>query len=225
MSTAQPVLARFPLQRANLSVVVNSPKAKTTTANRADIGLILVDASLKPVYCNSEALRIVAYPKEPVPLKESRDEIAERIRSAILRESPTGAGLAVISFMSGRRRYLCRSFALEATPNGSSKPAMAITLEREGWNLRNLRTRYRLTDREIEAVQHLSDGLTSKEIAQRMNISPNTVKAFLRFAMVKMDVTTRSGVVGKLIYGVRTGVACSGGALRPHDNEPRPDQL
>ena len=41
-------------------------------------------------------------------------------------------------------------------------------------------------------------GLTSKEIAVRMKISPNTVKAFLRLVMVKMKVSTRSGIAGKL---------------------------
>ena len=65
----------------------------------------------------------------------------------------------------------------------------------------DLAARFQLTDREIEAVQHLADGLTSKEIAQRMNISPNTVKVFLRLVMLKMGVTTRSGVIGKLVRG------------------------
>jgi len=44
----------------------------------------------------------------------------------------------------------------------------------------------------------LSEGLTSKEIAVKMNISPNTVKAFLRFIMLKLGVTTRSGILGKI---------------------------
>jgi len=30
-----------------------------------------------------------------------------------------------------------------------------------------------------------------------MNISANTVKAFIRLVMAKMDVSTRSGIVGK----------------------------
>ena len=42
-------------------------------------------------------------------------------------------------------------------------------------------------------------GLTSKEVAIRMNISPNTVKAFLRLVMGKMGVTTRAGIVAKLL--------------------------
>jgi DNA-binding CsgD family transcriptional regulator len=32
-----------------------------------------------------------------------------------------------------------------------------------------------------------------------MNISPNTVKAFLRLIMVKMRVSTRSAIVGKAL--------------------------
>jgi DNA-binding CsgD family transcriptional regulator len=58
---------------------------------------------------------------------------------------------------------------------------------------------FNLTPRELETVRFLVEGLTSKEIAERMNISPNTVKAFLRIVMVKMGVSTRSGVVGKVV--------------------------
>jgi len=47
-------------------------------------------------------------------------------------------------------------------------------------------------------VEFLLQGLTSKEIANRMGISPNTVKAFLRLVMVKMKVSTRSGIAGKI---------------------------
>jgi DNA-binding CsgD family transcriptional regulator len=55
-----------------------------------------------------------------------------------------------------------------------------------------------LTQRERETVEFLLQGFTSKEIATRMNISPNTVKAFLRLVMVKMKVSTRSGIAGKI---------------------------
>jgi DNA-binding CsgD family transcriptional regulator len=58
---------------------------------------------------------------------------------------------------------------------------------------------FELTRREKETVELLIQGLTSKEIATRMQISPNTVKAFLRIVMVKMGVSTRSGILGKVI--------------------------
>ena len=78
-----------------------------------------------------------------------------------------------------------------------------MTVERDRWALHDLAARFKLTDREQEAVEHLANGLTSKEIAQRMRISPNTVKTFLRFVMIKMGVTTRSGVIGKIIEAGR----------------------
>jgi DNA-binding CsgD family transcriptional regulator len=65
--------------------------------------------------------------------------------------------------------------------------------------LSDLLQQFDLTPREMEAVALLVEGLTSKEIATRMDISPNTVKAFLRLVMLKMNVSTRSGIVGKIV--------------------------
>ena len=62
-----------------------------------------------------------------------------------------------------------------------------------------------LTDREQETVQSILQGLTNKEIAQQMEISPNTVKAFIRLVMVKMKVSTRSGIAGKIV-SVQAGI-------------------
>jgi DNA-binding CsgD family transcriptional regulator len=58
-------------------------------------------------------------------------------------------------------------------------------------------------------VEFLLEGFTSKEIAERMKISPNTVKAFIRLVMVKMGVSTRSGIIGKLAgsRGVQSAVS------------------
>jgi DNA-binding CsgD family transcriptional regulator len=59
--------------------------------------------------------------------------------------------------------------------------------------------RFGVTPREQQAIQLLLQGLTSKEIASHMNISPNTVKSFIRLVMVKLGVSTRSGIVGKVL--------------------------
>lgn len=57
---------------------------------------------------------------------------------------------------------------------------------------------YHLTHREQETVALLAHGLTNKEIAARLGVSVNTVKAFLRFVMFKVGVSTRTGIVGRL---------------------------
>ena len=66
-------------------------------------------------------------------------------------------------------------------------------------DLKGISDMFGLTPRERTATQLLTQGLTSKEIAARMGISPNTVKAFLRLVMMKTGVTTRSGIVGKVL--------------------------
>jgi DNA-binding CsgD family transcriptional regulator len=58
---------------------------------------------------------------------------------------------------------------------------------------------FNLTQREREVLEYLLQGLTTKAIANRMNISPNTVKAFLRMVMIKTRVSSRSAMVGKII--------------------------
>jgi DNA-binding CsgD family transcriptional regulator len=58
---------------------------------------------------------------------------------------------------------------------------------------------FNLTVREREALEYLMQGLSSKEIADRMNISSNTVKTFLRLIMIKMGVSSRMAVVRKII--------------------------
>ena len=109
----------------------------------------------------------------------------------------------VEQFKSAKRTYHCRSFPLNL--NGSADvpnhPAIVLLLERTtngAVRVAEICTRFGLTPREQETVKLLFEGLTSKEIADRMNISPNTVKAFLRLVMVKMGVSTRSGIVGKI---------------------------
>ena len=81
---------------------------------------------------------------------------------------------------------------------------VGVLIERESQplDLLQISAKFGFTHREAVAVQFLMQGLTSKEIATRMSISPNTVKAFLRLAMLKAGVTTRSGIIGKFLQDV-----------------------
>ncbi|HXV61417.1 MAG TPA: LuxR C-terminal-related transcriptional regulator [Vicinamibacteria bacterium] len=160
-------------------------------STHAGAGIVILDASLRPVYANPAALQILAYPQLP-GRGGLRDRIADLLRPEEPRPRP---------FVSGRRRYICRFYALGPPSNGSSQTATAVILERGpngALDLTRAAIEYNLTPREGETIGYLVEGLTSKEIAQRMGISPNTVKVFLRLAMVKMGVTTRSGILGVL---------------------------
>lgn len=56
-----------------------------------------------------------------------------------------------------------------------------------------------LTDREREVLVLLASGLTNKEIARELTITPNTVKRHLKSLFAKLDVSTRSAASAKAI--------------------------
>ena len=164
-------------------------------------GFLLLDKSLGPVASNHEAIRILTYPNLPERIQRIDVFLGDKIRAGLVsRQSPTALEF-VKEFQSGRRRYVCRSFMVDT--NGKGMPLVAaLLLERcssSTMALAQIGQDFELTRREKETVELLIQGLTSKEIATRMQISPNTVKAFLRIVMVKMGVSTRSGILGKVI--------------------------
>ena len=170
---------------------------RTTVAEA--VGLILLDARMKVVYVSSTARHILSYPHSSKPGVPSEDQMFDRIQSVVV--SSGGAGGPASALASGRRRYLCRFFLLESTGTAPDLPHAAILLERTSRrndHLRRLVQQFKLTPREREALLLVAEGLTSKEIACRMNISPHTVRAFLHIIMIKLGVSTRSGIVGKV---------------------------
>ena len=166
-------------------------------------GFLLLDSSLNPLAYNPEAIDILSFPTKPDRIRQMQVFLADKIRSSLVhRQSQDGLDF-VKAFRSGQRRYLCRAFRLACNGNGTGPvPSIAVLLERPTSGaeaLTQLSEQFDLTHRERETVELLLQGLTSKEIANRMQISPNTVKAFLRLVMVKMDVSTRSGIVGRIV--------------------------
>jgi DNA-binding CsgD family transcriptional regulator len=162
-------------------------------------GFLLLDSSMSPILVNHAAAQILAYPHKLEAQKNVDGYLANKVRSTLLSESASG-GTLVSRFQSGRRIYSCRSFPVNSMANGHSQASLAVLLERavsKSTPVSKLFDGFNLTVREQEVSQYLLEGLTSKQIARRMEISPNTVKAFLRLIMVKMGVSTRSGIVGK----------------------------
>ena len=74
-------------------------------------------------------------------------------------------------------RKLCGDSSLRIFPNGPELPA--------------------LTKREIEVLALLASGLTNKEIARNIGLSPETVKDHLENLYRKLDAQDRMGALGK----------------------------
>jgi DNA-binding CsgD family transcriptional regulator len=175
------------------------PARTPVDAIQAGTAFLLTDLNWKPIYTNDAAGLILNYPDE-APFDTHPAVVQERIRS-IFRAGSFTSGTQPASFLSGRRHYLCRPCLLESQDRS---PIVALLLERcpqASVELCEVSRRFHLSPRESETVQYLSRGLTTKEVAQRMSVSPNTIKQFVRLIMSKMSVTTRSGIIGKLLRG------------------------
>lgn len=168
----------------------------------AEAGFMLLDEHLQPVAFNPAAIQILGFPTRPDQIKQAHIFLKDKIGSGLLNRDGKLNLEFVREYRSGGRRYACRVFRLGCNGFAKPGPAMAVLLERHTSGtdaLSESMRRFDLTEREIEIVSLLVEGLTSKEIASRMGISPNTVKAFLHLVMLKMGVSTRSGIIGKIV--------------------------
>ncbi len=173
------------------------------SSSAARTGLVVVDPSYNLIASNMEAIQILTYPERPEKIARLEEWVSNRIRTRLVDRRLPSKDKLVSQFRSDNRTYICKSFPLNPAKKDAvaQLPSLVLLLERNSngtITMREIAQRYGLTPREQETVGLLLEGLTSKEIAERMLISPNTVKAFIRLVMVKMNVTTRSGIIGKI---------------------------
>src|SRR2546425_8126627 len=142
-------------------------------------GFLLLDASLRPIYASEEALAILAYPGVPSKNKGFDNFLQSRIRSLVPSNGHHN-GFSPSKFLnevaSGKRRYQLRAFSMKSNLGIERAPAIALLLERShrgAFNLESLARKFCLTQRERETVDLLIQDLSTKQIASRMNISPN----------------------------------------------------
>jgi DNA-binding CsgD family transcriptional regulator len=174
------------------------------------VGVIVSDLSLNPIAMDEGAHGILADLRGRNNIESDStlpNQITDPLRGSMFSESSTFQ----IQLRSDRYDYNCRVYALESPDGMTSNRMLLLHLERGSSAndaVSQLAAEFSLTDREEQVIVGISLGLTSKELADRMHISPNTVRAFLRLIMVKMGVTTRSAIVGRLLnYNARSNAA------------------
>jgi DNA-binding CsgD family transcriptional regulator len=171
----------------------------------AEAGMILMDLSFEPVAIDQGATSILAARSRLRRRQDTIDPqpssaVAGEIQDLMRRAEPAGPDSLKVSFLVGEFAFTGRTYLVE--PQGPRPALIVLHLKRDMSEydpLAQVSSRYHLTDRERETLRGIAMGLTNKELAQRMKIAPNTVKTFLRFVMVKLGVTRRTGIVAKLL--------------------------
>ncbi len=92
-------------------------------------------------------------------------------------------------------------------PHDFSSARLLILMEEIGQrrepSLIEAARRFHLTEREQRVLGELFQGLTNKEIANRLGLSDQTVKEHIRHLMRKMHVTTRTGILNRVFRSPR----------------------
>lgn len=168
-------------------------------------GVLLLTSSLDTVAYNQEALQILAFPNDPKRLQRLPSLLAGRIRRKIATRSFIEGQQSVREFKSGSRTYQCRALILQPAemPTGKARASIALLIQRPPSAALSLKLRtwkeFELTRRERQTVELLLLGMTTKQIAHSMKLSPNTVKTYLRQIMTKMKVSSRTRILAKIM--------------------------
>ena len=101
-----------------------------------------------------------------------------------------------------------RAFSLKSNLGIKREPAIGLLLERnqrdsldlDSLDLESVARKFRLTRRERETVELLLQDHSTKQIANRLKISPNTAKVFVRSVMIKVGAENRTGIIGKILH-------------------------
>lgn len=171
-----------------------SDELRDILSRRSSPGIAIFSIDGRLMYISNEALNMIPEPgrliedfktfckdigNNPDKLKEKKDFI----------------------FNYSDQAYAARTFPINV--HSEDKPSHLMILiervtERREIDIKRAKEKYRLTKRELEIVKFISQGLSNKEIADKLNITENTVKDHIKNIMEKMDVHSRAEIIAKL---------------------------
>jgi DNA-binding CsgD family transcriptional regulator len=165
-------------------------------------GVLLMNFSLQVIACDAGAHAILRSQNPRPGTNGAAPAIPEEILSLTIGYKHGHPSSGRTSVQIGGYQYICRAYVMEPQNRAATQPMVMLHLQRDtaaADAVRQIAREYDLTDREEQALLGLARGLTSKEVAEEMDISPHTVKAYVRLIMIKMGVSRRAAIVGKLL--------------------------
>jgi DNA-binding CsgD family transcriptional regulator len=161
-------------------------------------GIALFDMSIRSIASDPGAMQILAGASNG----NSEGALPQELLEAIRMRNPSDLSCVTTQIEVNNCKYICRSYVIFSETNAGLTPMVAVhfeSLQQVEDPIGPLSDQYGLTGREREALRGIAHGLTTKELAVRMSISPNTAKTFVRLIMIKLGVTSRTAILGKLI--------------------------
>lgn len=171
--------------------VVASAVADTALLAAAEPQVLLLDVGLR----DQDSLRVAAALKVAMPeahiilmdLVPVNEEIAEYVNAGVsgfvLKDASFDEFVATIRSVAAGEKVL--------PPRMTESLFAQIAREASSMGRTEVLEDVRMTRREREVIELIGEGLSNKEIAQRLNIATHTVKSHVRNVMEKLSLHTR----------------------------------
>lgn len=178
---------------------------KNIVSNRVPLGVVVLEETGKILYLNEEARSIllmlihkkIASGKDPVLLNNTITKLLKESLGSLVAPRST-----CVFSPDNNSAYALRALPLQK-PIDKGKSCIMVLIEgitvQHKFNLKEVQKRFTLTRRETEVTFCLTRGMTNKEIASALSLSPATVHGYIKQIMKKLRTTTRAGIVGKVM--------------------------
>ncbi|GAB4584682.1 LuxR C-terminal-related transcriptional regulator [Nocardia sp. IFM 10818] len=164
-------------------------------------GLLLFDADGGLVSVNDEARELLARmpsgPSTTTPLGIDLP-LPVWILSTAGRARLTGVSARIRIRTTDGRWLVCHASCLRDAHGNAGMTAMVIEPATPSEIAELVLAAYELTRRELDVVEQIARGLPTAEIAERLHLSPHTVRDHVKAIFDKVGVTSRGELVAKL---------------------------
>jgi len=193
---------------------LNGHKQSPRLQEQVGTGVILFNSTGHLLFVNSEARAFIRQ-LQPLSTRENGaclipEEVLTVVRALVARLMRCDHPKDLESFQLERlcvapgQQFLLRGLCIPDVPLARNSRCLVIMEKLNQHKLEctdaEIQRRYHLTEREQMVIIYLKLGFTNKEIAGRMNLSEYTVKEHLKRIMHKTKTTTRTGLVGRMIF-------------------------
>jgi DNA-binding CsgD family transcriptional regulator len=161
-----------------------------------DESVVLLDMDLAPLVVNRRTYELLGMDpgtRAPPPLSSIiRDPYALRKDILELREGKVAAFACRLRYAGPHSPLVDARFSLTRDRHGETLGVLLVGRERK--DEATFRRHFTLTDREVDVVRLLVQGLAIAHIAERLGVTPRTVKAHITHIYAKSDVRNKVGL-------------------------------
>lgn len=174
----------------DLKKVIQHLKPNLLILDYWSLGLSSTD--IKSIASKFKDLKILAI-TDPLSKVEMNEALNAGVKSHLLKECDRDEIIEAIESTLHDEQFLCGKIAsiLTSSQEISVNKALLKTFSCNGINV---------TDREIEIIKHIAEGLSNKQIADKLCLSTHTVNTHRKNIMNKLEVNNTAGIV---MYAVK----------------------